>query len=41
LSQMSSDASWNGMLRASVECNFTAVLIAATRLPGSRRLQKK
>jgi hypothetical protein len=33
LSQMSSDASWNGMLRASEECNFTAVLIAATRLP--------
>jgi hypothetical protein len=39
LSQMSSDASWNGMLRASLECNFTAVLIAATRLPDSRWLQ--
>src|SRR5512137_266982 len=32
LSQMSRDASWNGMLRASRGSIFTAVLIAATRL---------
>ncbi len=32
LSQMSRDASWNEMLRASRVSSFTAVLIAATRL---------
>src|SRR5512135_316532 len=33
LSQMSREASWKGMLRASLGSIFTAVLIAATRLP--------